>query len=75
MVDDLMSFELLYRIELDLEIDHQELIEASRGLLDFYLDEWFKRRSNVTGNRRRPSEDLRQGVFDWKEQERELEEE
>ncbi len=75
MVDDLMSFELLYRIELDLEIDHQELIEASRGLLDFYLDEWFRRRSNVTGNRRRPSENLRQGVFDWKEQERELEEE
>ncbi|TLX84229.1 MAG: hypothetical protein E6L04_07420 [Thaumarchaeota archaeon] len=73
--NDAAYFYILHQVEIDLEIDHQELIDASRGLLDFWLDEWFNRRSNVTGIRRKPTEDLKQGVFDWKEEERELEEE
>jgi hypothetical protein len=73
--NDAAYFYILHQMEIDLEIDHQELIDASRGLLDYWLDEWFRRRSNVTGNRRRPTEDLKQGVYDWKEEERSLEEE
>lgn len=73
--NDANYFYILHQVEIDLEIDHQELIDASKGLLDYYLDEWFRRRDNVTGIQRKPTEDLKDGVFNWKEQERELEEE
>lgn len=73
--NDANYFYILHQMEIDLEIDHDELLEASKGLMDFYLDQWFKRRSNVTGVSRKPTEDLKDGVFNWKEQERELEEE
>jgi hypothetical protein len=67
-------FYVLHQVELDLEIEHSELLEASKGKMDYWVEEWFKRRSNVTGNKRKASEEFKQGVFNWKEVERDLEE-
>jgi hypothetical protein len=72
--DDSHYFFVLHQIEIDLDIFHDELLEAPRERLDVWLDEWFKRRSNVTGNQRKPSEEFREKVWNWKEVERELEE-
>ena len=72
--DDSHYFIVLHQIELDLSVDHEELIEASKSKMDYWVEEWFKRRANVTGNRRPASEEFKRGVYNWKEIERELEE-
>lgn len=72
---DVGYFYILHQMEFDLDIDHDELLEASRGKLDVLLEKWFNQRANITGNRVTPSESLKEGVFDWKETERELEKE
>ena len=73
--DDAGYFYVLHQIEFDLEIDHDELLQASRTRLDVLIERWFNQRANVTGTIRKPTEALKEGVFDWKETERELEEE
>ena len=67
-------FFVLHQIEIDLDIFHDELLEAPKERLDVWIEEWFKRRGNVTGNQRKVSADFKQGVFNWKEVEKELEE-
>lgn len=68
-------FAVLHQIELDLDIPSDELLALSRSQLDQRIERWFNQRANITGERRRPSEDFKQGVYDWKEVERELENE
>ena len=71
--DDSHYFYVLHQVETDLSLDHIELLEASKGKIDYWVEEWFKRRGNITGNRRPASEEFKRGVYDWKEVERELE--
>jgi len=73
-IDDSHYFFVLHQVETDLDLLHEDLINATRKTMDYWLEEWFKRRGNVTGNPRKVSEDFKQGVFNWKEVERELEE-
>ncbi len=68
-------FFVLHQIEIDLDIFHDELLAADKKKLDYWIEEWFKRRGNVTGEQRKVSSDFKQGVFNWKEVERELESE
>ena len=68
-------FFVLHQIEIDLDIFHDELLVADKKKLDYWIEEWFKRRGNTTGNQRKVSEDFKRGVFNWKEVERELESE
>jgi hypothetical protein len=68
-------FFVLHQIEIDLDIFHDELLEADKKKLDYWIEEWFKRRGNVTGEQRKVSSEFKQGVFNWKEVERELESE
>lgn len=74
-LDDSHYFYVLHQVEVDLEIDHDELIQSDRKKLDILVEKWFDRRGKITGNVRPVSEDFKQGVFNWKEVERELEEE
>jgi hypothetical protein len=71
--DDSHYFYVLHQIEDDFHIDHDELLQADRKKVDYYVEKWFKQRTNITGNTRKPSEEFKEGVFNWKEAERELE--
>lgn len=76
MVDsDLGYFYILHQVEVDLELDHEDLLNASKGRLDTYIEEWFNTRSVISGTERFATEELKKGVFNWKETEKELEEE
>lgn len=74
-MNDSHYFFVLHQVEIDLDLLHEELLEADRKKMDYWVEQWFNRRSNVTGNRRKPSEEFKRGVFKWKEVERELESE
>jgi hypothetical protein len=73
--DDSHYFYVLHQVEIDLDILHEELLEAPKNRMDYWVKEWFNRRSNVTGDRRKPSQDFLDGVYRWKQVEKELEEE
>jgi hypothetical protein len=68
-------FFVLHQIEIDLEVDHDFLLETTRRDLDKLLQLWFDQRAKATGVKRPASEDFKQGLFNWKEVERELESE
>jgi hypothetical protein len=72
---DVGYFYILHQIEFDLEIDHDELLQSSKDHLDVLIEKWFNQRANITGERISPTESLKEGVFDWKETERSLEQE
>jgi hypothetical protein len=72
---DVGYFYILHQIEFDLEVDHDELLEVSKDRLDILIEQWFQRRTNITGEKHTPTEELKEGVYDWKEQEKELERE
>lgn len=71
--DDSHYFFVLHQVEIDLDLIHEELLEANRAKMDYWLEQWFKQRGNVTGNPRKVSEEFKRGVFNWKEVERDLE--
>lgn len=73
--DDSHYFYVLHQVEIDLDILHEELLNASKKTMDYWLEKWFKQRGNITGEQRKVSEDFKRGVFAWKEVERELESE
>lgn len=73
--DDSHYFYVLHQVEIDLDILHEELLNASKKTMDYWLERWFKQRGNITGEQRKVSEDFKRGVFAWKEVERELESE
>ena len=67
-------FYVLHQIEIALDLDHDELIQASKQRLDVWAEKWFAQRGRITGDKRDTSEKFKQSLFDWKETERELEE-
>lgn len=73
--DDAGYFFVLNQVEQDLEIDHDNLLHATRAGLDKALELWFNMRSVITQRFKEPSEGLKQGVWEVKQLVRELEEE
>ncbi len=67
-------FYVLNQAEFDLKIDHDFILQADPSQIGRLMERWFERRSNVTGNRREPSEEFKAGVYRIKEDVRKLEE-
>lgn len=72
--DDAGYFYVLHQAELDLELDHDDLIQLDREGIGKVLDLWFAMRSVITQRIIEPTESLKDGVYNVKEQERESEE-
>lgn len=73
MSSDSNYFYVLNQVEIDLSIDHEDLLRASKENLGKLLDLYFARRSVITGTEREPSDKFKAGVYRVKEDVRELE--
>jgi len=72
--NDANYFYVLNQLEIDLQIDHENLMNASKTGIDKLLELYFIRRGLISGVEREPSDKFKAGVFRVKEDIRELEE-